>query len=270
MLLVATNYANSLSFVLTFLLAGTGLVGMYHTHRNLLGLEIEGPVPDDVFAGREAHFTVVLRNPAAQSRYAVQLRSDTDTEAGPVDVPAGGSATLTVPVATVRRGPVPLPRLRLHTEFPLGMFHVWSWVHLDLAGLAYPAPRGNAPLPPLQNMEQAGETDAHTGREDFAGLRPYERGDPPRLIHWKAYARSGELLTKQFHDPRRQTLWLDWEALAPLAGEARLSQLSRWVLDAEAAGLAYGLRLPGETIAPALGATHRQQCLRALALLDVA
>ena len=59
--------------------------------------------------------------------------------------------------------------------------------------------------------------------------------------------------------------WLDY---ADTAGgvEVRLSQLARWVLDAEQLGWRYGLRLPGREIQPATGANHRLACLRALAL----
>jgi uncharacterized protein (DUF58 family) len=42
------------------------------------------------------------------------------------------------------------------------------------------------------------------------------------------------------------------------------------VLDADAAHRAYGLRLPGIEIAPALGSAHRIACLRALALFEYA
>ena len=48
--------------------------------------------------------------------------------------------------------------------------------------------------------------------------------------------------------------------------EARLSQLTRWVLEAEGKHLSYGLRLPGTRIAPSRGATHQHACLKALAL----
>jgi len=45
-----------------------------------------------------------------------------------------------------------------------------------------------------------------------------------------------------------------------------LSRLCRWVIDADEAGIAYGLSLPGLHLAPACGERHRQQCLEALAL----
>ncbi|NIO12862.1 MAG: hypothetical protein GTN86_13155, partial [Xanthomonadales bacterium] len=48
--------------------------------------------------------------------------------------------------------------------------------------------------------------------------------------------------------------------------EARLSQLSRWVVDAHAAGIRYGLDIPGKRLAPDDGEAHRHACLRALAL----
>lgn len=48
--------------------------------------------------------------------------------------------------------------------------------------------------------------------------------------------------------------------------ETRISQLTRWVLDAHAAGLSYGLRLPGTERAPDSGEAHFRLCLEALAL----
>jgi uncharacterized protein (DUF58 family) len=41
------------------------------------------------------------------------------------------------------------------------------------------------------------------------------------------------------------------------------------VLDAEAAGIAYGLRIPGTSRPPGRGQAHRDQCLRDLALLGL-
>ena len=58
----------------------------------------------------------------------------------------------------------------------------------------------------------------------------------------------------------------DHATLHALAPEARLSRLAAWVLQAESTGLPYGLRLGELTLAPALGASQRDACLRALAL----
>jgi len=58
----------------------------------------------------------------------------------------------------------------------------------------------------------------------------------------------------------------EYAQLARLDEEARLSQLARWVVDAEAHGELYGLIIPGVTFAPDRGPEHRHRCLAALAL----
>jgi uncharacterized protein (DUF58 family) len=107
---------------------------------------------------------------------------------------------------------------------------------------------------------------AQEGSEDFAGLRAWQPGDSPRQVAWKVAARSDVLATKRFGDIEGGTVLLDWDRLAGLEVEARLSQLARWVLDAEQTNLRYGLRIPGVEIAPGNGMPHRHRCLEALAL----
>ena len=48
--------------------------------------------------------------------------------------------------------------------------------------------------------------------------------------------------------------------------ERRLSRLTRWVLEAERAGIRYRLLLPGLSVGPNLGPAHRLRALKALAL----
>ena len=82
---------------------------------------------------------------------------------------------------------------------------------------------------------------------------------------WKAYARTGELVIKQYAGTDVATHWFDWDTLPGLDVEQRLSQLCRWIVDAQSHGHAYGLRLPTEQIEPNLGTRHRHRCLSALA-----
>jgi uncharacterized protein (DUF58 family) len=110
-----------------------------------------------------------------------------------------------------------------------------------------------------------------SGQEDFSGLRQYHVGDSPRHVAWKAAARDQGLLTKLFSGRAETELWLDWAQLPAQFGiEERLSHLARWVLDAHAAGLSYGMRLPGATVDMATGSAQRDRCLEALALYEPA
>lgn len=51
----------------------------------------------------------------------------------------------------------------------------------------------------------------------FVGHRPYSRGDDLRRLDWSAYARSGELFTKQLEEEERRTAALVLDVSASLA-----------------------------------------------------
>jgi uncharacterized protein (DUF58 family) len=89
-----------------------------------------------------------------------------------------------------------------------------------------------------------------------------------RSIHWKSLPKLRSPMVKQFQETLDREFWLDWDELTETDPEARLSQLARWVLEAEGSHLSYGLRLPGARIAPSRGATHQHACLKALALFE--
>ena len=266
MVLAAMNYSNNMAFALAFLLAGLGLVAMNDTHGNLVNVEVRAGPTDPVFAGEVAHFEVHVRNLAARARYSVSAGWPRQPAATTADVGAEESATLKLPLAAERRGWLPARVFAVSTEFPLGMFHAWTWLELEMSCLVYPkpAPAGRE-TPPARGA--GGQLPGpRAGLDEFAGLRGYQRGDTPRAIHWKSFPKTQQPMVKQFQETLDREFWLDWHELPELDVEARLSQLTRWVLEAEAQHLSYGLRLPGTRIPPSRGATHQHACLRALAL----
>ena len=268
MLIGAVNYNLALGHALVFLLAGVGIVGMIHAFRNLVGLSIAAGRCEAVFVGEIAHFPLHLKNDRPEPRLALELRAG---EGATVvcNLAADDQSEVALPVVATRRGWLPLPRVRLETRYPLGLFLAWSYPQPALRCLVYPRPL-DFPLPPASPATCSGEHGGDTGREDFAGLRERQPADSPRHIAWKAVARDfaqRPLLVKEFSGGAREELWLDWHILPDsCAGETRLSILAGWVLAAEAAGLAYGLRLPDLELPPESGGGHRRRCLEALAL----
>jgi len=268
MVLSAMNYSNNMAFALAFLLAGLGLVAMHHTHGNLVNVEIRsGPVAP-VFAGEVAHFEVHVHNPAPRRRYSVSVGWPRAAVATTGDIASENTATLKLPLAAARRGWLPARVFAVSTEFPLGMFHAWTWLELEMTCLVYPAPAPPGREPPPARGAGGHLAGSRPGLDEFAGLRNYHRGDTPRAIHWKSFAKLQQPMVKQFQETLDREFWLDWNELPEFDAEKRLSQLTRWVLEAEAQHLSYGLRLPGTRIAPSRGATHQHACLRALALHD--
>ncbi len=284
MLASSINYDLSLGFVLTFFLAAAGMVAMLHTFRNQVHLTLRPLKAEPVFAGELAAFDLLLVNQKNFERAAIWLRIARvpGAAAAAVVAPGAGSmvatdvppnqtvrATLRIPAA--QRGWLRLPRLTVETRYPLGLLRAWSYWQPGLPCLVYPRPAtaGRA-FPPAPEGSGDG-APAGTGTDDFAGLREHQTSDSPRHIAWKAASLAletgGPLLTKHFFGTAASDLILDLNTLPNhWSIETKLSQLTRWVLDAEEAKLGYLLNLGGDSIGPSYGDAHRHACLRALAL----
>lgn len=265
MLLAGLNYGNSLALFFTFLFAGFALVAMHACHRNLLGMRLLSAKAPAVFARSPGSLNLTLENAAPEARPGLSAALE-DTALASADLPAHGRAQLTLPLAAPRRGLVRLERLRLTTSHPFGLFRAWTWVHTPIEMLVYPHPHGSLPLPTAGGRRPGGRSRGTAGVDEWLGLRPFREGDSPRQVDWKAYAREAPLLVKEYSASGSDLRLFEFADLKDPDLEARLSQLARWVVDAEARGERYGLMLPGTVIAPDRGQEHRHRCLAALAL----
>jgi len=235
-----------------------------HTFRNLHRLTFHAGHPPEVFAGGPVRFPLAIENRATE-RFAVAIHHG-HGEPVITDIVQGELHWVDLCLPTQRRGWLPLPRITVSTIYPLGLFRAWSYLRFDVRALVYPSPAPDQPLPIHDTDGGATGGDIGRGNDDFAQLRPYHPGDSLHHVHWKAYARELGLVVKQFGAIHSTEVWLTWESATERTIEERLSQLCRWVLDAEAAGVTYGLLMPGHRVDPARGEAHRRQCLEILAL----
>lgn len=272
LLLASINYQLNLGYLLTFLLAGAGIVSMHVTHATLRALTLHLQPVAASHAGDAAALGVVLTTPGA-ARWGIGLR----LQAAPaatlswIDVPAGGQATAHLSFVAPQRGLHAIPALVAETRFPLGLFRAWAYWRPAAQLLAYPKPEHPPPPLPAARATPGGPAALRRGDgAEFEGVRAYRRGDAPKQVVWKKAARAldggGELVSRDSSSAAHQQLWLAWEHCGTLAGEERISRLTAWVLAAHRAGVDFGLRLPGVELAPAQGDAHRRACLEALAL----
>jgi uncharacterized protein (DUF58 family) len=166
---------------------------------------------------------------------------------------------------TDQRGRLRCPEIRVSTRHPLGLFESWALVYPERELLVYPRPAASASArraPAGAEFENAGESVR--GTDEFVGLRPPLAGESLSRIAWKAWARTGQLLAKDYRSGAGSA-WLDWNAMPATDPEERLSLLTRLVIDAESAGQSFGLRLPGIELQPMAGPDHYHRCLAVLA-----
>ena len=284
MFIGSINYNLSLGFGLTFLVAACAVIDMHLTFRNLAYLHLAPGRVAPVFAGEDAQFEMHLMNRRRHDRFAIRIgfmeqRESSRLGAAPalsaqaVDVAALASTCVVLSTPALTRGWFAAPRVRLSTQFPLGLLTAWSYWRPQVNALVYPRPEADAPPLPF-----AGDTKndgvGRAGHDDFAGIRNYRPGDSIRHLAWRQIARidldsGGTLVTKQFEGGSATSLVIDFAELpVALDLETRLSRMTRWVLEAESRALAYGFRLGGTRLDAAHGPAQQQACLRALALYE--
>ena len=279
LLVGAINYQLNLGYLLAFLLAGCALAALFHTHATLRGLLLSLSPPEPGVAGQAIGLVLRLKAPAAGARLrpGLDLRIDEPREgaapaAASTDMEAGAGGEVTVQALPRPRGVHPLPRVRIETRYPLGLFRAWAvW---QPAGELIVAPRPEESPPPWPASRpsshlgaQALRPGAAPGSDGFDGLRPWRHGDALRHIAWRKSAQTEMPVSRdRARDPLATArVWLDWQSTGDGTAEARLSRLAAWVQQADRSGVAYGLRVPATTIEPGRGALHRRRCLEALA-----
>jgi uncharacterized protein (DUF58 family) len=263
MLVGSLNYNNNAALLLTCLVGSASAASMLAAFRSLNGLRLTAVRQGHAMAGEPLVLQLIF---AGSDHPHTSVRITMQDQAEAFAVPAHGELAVSMNLATSARGWQALPRIKLWSHWPLGLFHAWSWIHPDHAVLVWPHPETSGP-PPVHAGETGQRQRLHQG-EDIAALRDYRIGDPQRHIAWKQSARHTNLLVKDFEEPESQEEWrLDWRQIAQLPTEARIARLARWLGEAEAVGRPTSLWLPNDEIGLGHGRNHYTRCMDALASL---
>ncbi|MBE7212504.1 MAG: DUF58 domain-containing protein, partial [Gluconacetobacter diazotrophicus] len=271
----AISQRNNAAYLLMFFLGSLVMVSAVHAHFNLADLRLRVGRIEPVFEGENIRVNAEAINLSGRPRVALVLapRGHVFKEAAHVrfgPLPARGSAHAEMFLPAGRRGRHPVGRLAFTTVYPMGFWRSWRYEVADVSCLIYPRPEGSLPLPEGPALTADVPAGVGAGGDDYAGVRPYQIGESQRHIDWRAVARGQPLMVKKFTGAGSRRVWFEYaNTLALTDEEARLRQLSRWIVDADRDGLAYGLRLPGFEAEPARGTVHFHRCLAALALHGV-
>jgi uncharacterized protein (DUF58 family) len=263
MLLGALNYNNNPALLLTCLLGAASYQSVFQAFRAVDRVQLRALRAEPCHAGDTLRISLHFH---IDSRPRRSLRMRVEGVETVFDLMPGMDGCVRIELRAPQRGWRRIGRIRVYSEYPFGLFHVWSWLNPEFSALIYPHPESNAPPLPLDGAD-ADQKAARRSGDELAMLRDYHPTDPPRSIAWKASARHDTLLVKEFEQRQGREVILDFSRLRGLDREARISRLARWTCMAETAQVRYSLRLPERTLGPGLGSDHRHACLRELALL---
>ena len=257
------NYNNNLALAFSFLFATIMFLSVHIAHRNLLRLSVLTMHPQPAYAGGTLAVDVGLQAEDLRVRTCLKANFEHAPEVD-FELTTASQVRLTLPAE--RRGWQELPPLSLSTQWPFGLFVVWSHVWPQAQALIYPKLEANAPELPL-HLVIADGTASRKGDEELRHLRDYQHGDAPRQIAWRASARTGELRTREMQSHSSSDVVLDLRQIHGITHEEKLSRLAAWCARAETLGLRFELR-GVETGGLGLGSgpQHLHACLKILAL----
>jgi len=225
------------------LLAGLFVFSLFYGRWALARLKVERGLPHHLCAQDRLVVTLTVSNDRRLGVWGLRVE---DTVLREGDPPADGTRVAAfcsyLPRRATRqlryegqlplRGPYHFGPLRISTRFPLGLVRhsrvipasdmllvhpKLGQLSHDWAQMVYENPSGS------ERVHRRGLLEA-----DFYGLRDWRSGDSRRWIHWRASARRGNVVVRQFEQRRSQDLALLvdlWQP--PHPSEAELDHVER-------------------------------------------
>lgn len=219
----ALNTGNNLLFlVLASLIAIILMSGILSTV-TLSGVNVALQLPEHIFAGQTVRASVELENEKL-TLPSFALRVEAIKPKGELQstiletpvffpyVPKQDRVRQSVPMTFPRRGLYRQDAFRVVTRFPFGFLQKARRLDLKTEALVYPSIEPtNELIDMLPGIQGALETAAKGRGQDLYALRDYTANDSVRHVHWKASARSGSLMVREFtrEDDCRVLLVLD-------------------------------------------------------------
>ncbi|MEM7058486.1 MAG: DUF58 domain-containing protein [Pseudomonadota bacterium] len=258
---VAVHFSNNLIFLMAFFCISLVVMAMVTTWSKLRGVTVRLIPPEMAPVGGQLKvaFRVEGSDQMQDMRVigvGLEAQSTTSTR------------ILIAQISTEVRGVHRFQNLSVCAVDAFGLFQAARMLDssecpevMDLA--IYPTPDWAAPAPAAQSENPAG---SGTDRGEFAGLRPHRSGDALADVSWRATARHGRLVVKEYDSRTAQNArQFEWSSVSARGVEQALSGLSAAVLTALRDGVPTGLKLPGETVQAGTGPAHRNRLLLALA-----
>jgi len=267
--LLATNYQNNLIMLLSYLLASLFISSMLHSFFNLSGITLETPNEVKGFAGGVIYLPIKLSSNKARFSLNFNLENQKSTSLDVINKNnlVNENTKVLVPFFANQRGIFKVKRVKVASEFALGLFTCWTRLDFACQFIVYPQPLSlKLPINYLHhddNSPQGALINNHG--DDFYQLKNYQQGEPLTQVAWKHLAKGQGWLSKSYQQNQAKQLSLNIAEMPASDLEKKLSYLCYLVQEFYQTGLFFSLELKKGDILSGEGKLHLQQCLLALA-----
>jgi uncharacterized protein (DUF58 family) len=234
--LAAINTGNNLLFLILACLIASILMSGILSSVTLAGVEMGLQLPEHIFAGQTVRSVVEVKNekltlPSFSLRVEGARKKNEEAAAilaTPVYfpyLPKKETVKQAVPLRFPRRGLYRQEAFRIVTRFPFGFLQKSRRLDLASEALVYPSVEATSEfLDVIPGIQGAIESLAKGRGQDLYALRNYQPNDSARHVHWKASARLGSLMVREFAREDDCRVVLIFDPHAPAAGTAATLQ----------------------------------------------
>ena len=260
--ILAVNYQNNLILVMAYLMLVAMIFSLLLGYNNVKGLTVSYKKHIASYAPSCAQLQLQLSN--NKTCYSLQFSYENKTLIT-IDEATAPTQLVSLDLPIKKRGEYPLKRLKIISRYPFGLVSAWSYMQLTQSVFVYPQqlkPVQQANQHFNQSMDDGDQKNRH-GSEEFDGLIPHQVGMNMKRVSWKHYAKTQQLMVKEFVNYSAQSVFFDFNQLQGNT-ESRLQQLSYLISNACQQGIPYGLQLEIRLFEVDEGKQHCQKCLEAL------
>lgn len=297
--LLGTNYQNNTILLLSYLLASLFITVMLHSFYNFSQLTFSSSAKQFAFANQQAHFPINIKADKAHfdlnfqhvmKKFAshVALPQSAPSQKIKIEQCDAGEHQVLLPYLADNRGVYNIGRVKVFSEYSLGLFITWAMLDFSHQLVVFPQPKklkGNhnylTGLDEPKHSKHSENTNAlaSAGMDDFSELKNYIVGESQARIAWKQLARGQGKLSKHYQNQQGSLRWLKLSDMPSIELETQLSCLCFLILEYSKSQHNFGLLLDATLpstinnvnksqtlkIAPNSGYQHQQDCLIALA-----
>ena len=260
----AINTGNNLLYIISSLMLALMALSGAASLVNLFLIDISLDPADEVFAQIPAKFPLHVRKKIGGAFFLTL-----ETVFGSVPLPyLKGKSEEALWLLFPNRGKTAIRNLEVHSGFPLGFFRRFRQNPVDLQVLVYPKPVAcSLPVPTGGVKGTEKRSDSFFGElgDEIKELRSYRQSDPMKWVEWKATARRGKMVVREFYHLEGDTLMIDLSVKTD-SWEDKLSEACYLVLEGQRRRLLVGMKLPDHEIEPGFGESHKRSLMEALAL----
>lgn len=261
-------FNSNFSYFLSFLIASLAVFSMPITNKNIQQLYITDIDIDPYESGHPGMAQVKIKNNGTWAAQNVLIDLDGDEYFIEVIQP-NEEVEVNLMLKPQKRGEYLVPRVRLQSVFPFNLLKSWKYYYSDSKYYVFPLRKGESQWPARSTSNLEGSQRSSSNQDVFNGHRQYTNRDAMTKIDWRVWARTQELVVKQFEGFSQLKAEFSWEQTAHLKDfETRLSQLSLWISEAENTGAEYSLQLLHYKMPRARGFDHYNDIMAKLSVFN--